>query len=218
MPVQALVIVDVQNDFLPGGALAVQEGNQIIPRINELVKLPFDVIVATKDWHPANHGSFASNQGKLVGEVIMLNGIQQILWPAHCVQGSYGSELSHDLDTSHFEKIFYKGVDQGIDSYSCFFDNGHRQSTGMEDYMKKKHVNKVYIAGLATDYCVKYSVFDALQLGFDTYVIEDVCRGVDIQANDCRLAIEEMKKGGAHIIKSDELFINKERIFSRKSG
>lgn len=205
MTAQALIVVDMQNDFLPGGTLAVKEGNRIIPLINTLVTLPFDVIVATKDWHPSNHGSFAANQGKLVGETIYLNGIKQILWPVHCVQGTSGAEFTPELDTSHFHKIFYKGVDPKIDSYSCFFDNGHQQTTGLDAYLRSKNVGTIYFAGVATDYCVKYSVFDAVQLGFETYVITDVCRGVDVHADDCRHALEEIKAAQARTITSDEL-------------
>lgn len=204
----ALIIVDVQNDFLPGGALAIREGDVIIPRINALMKLPFTSIVATKDWHPVNHGSFAANQGKLVGEVITLHGISQILWPIHCVQDTPGSEFAPELDTTLFEKIFYKGVDPSIDSYSCFFDNGHLQSTGLAEYLRNKGIQRLYFAGLATDYCVKYSVFDALSLGFTPYILTDVCRGVDAHDDGCLQDLQEMEKKGAHLIPSDELLVS----------
>ncbi|MFA6914877.1 MAG: bifunctional nicotinamidase/pyrazinamidase [Parachlamydiales bacterium] len=205
MGANALIVVDVQNDFLPGGTLAINEGHRIIPGINQLVTLPFNVIVATKDWHPPNHGSFAANQGKLVGETIYLNGIKQILWPTHCVQGTKGAEFAPELDAAHFHKVFYKGVDPKIDSYSCFFDNGHKQTTGLGDYLKSKNVTKVYFAGLATDYCVKYSVFDAVQLGFEAYIVNDVCCGIDVHADDCSHALEEMRQAGARVINSLEL-------------
>lgn len=205
MSIRALIIVDVQNDFLPRGALAIEGGDEIIPRINELVRLPFDVILASVDWHPSNHVSFASNHGKLVGEIILLNGIKQILWPVHCVQGTHGSEFAPGLDTTHFQKKFYKGIDPGIDSYSCFFDNGHKHSTGLGEYLKIKNVDTIYLAGLATDYCVKYSAQDAIKLGFKTYVIVDVCKGVDAHADDCRHALEEMKKEGVMLIHSNDL-------------
>lgn len=196
----ALIVVDIQNDFLPGGALAIPDGDAIIPKINELFTLPFDLIVATKDWHPANHSSFAVNQGKLVGEVIFLDGIQQILWPVHCVQGTSGAEFSPLLKTSAIQHVFYKGVDPNIDSYSCFFDNGHHHSTGLADYLRDHQIKKVFFAGLATDYCVLYSVHDALKLGFETYVIIDVCRGVDVHADDCKKALAEMEQAGATLI------------------
>ncbi len=215
---KALIVVDMQNDFLPGGALAIQGGHNIVPKINQLFSLPFDVIVATKDWHPANHGSFATNQGKLVGEVINLNGIRQILWPVHCVQGSHGAEFAPGLDTARFEEIFYKGVDPEIDSYSCFFDNGHRQKTGLDEYLKKKKIDAIYLVGLATDYCVKYSALDSLSLGFKTNIIVDACRGVDVHADDCRHALDELQKAGATLVTSDMLLRNKEVYFSGKSG
>lgn len=205
MDASALVVVDVQNDFLPGGTLAIHDGHRIIPGINQLVTLPFDVIVATKDWHPPNHGSFAANQGKLVGETINLSGIKQILWPTHCVQGTRGAEFAPELDASHFHKVFYKGVDSKTDSYSCFFDNGHLQTTGLDAYLKSKGVHRIYFAGLATDYCVKYSVLDAIKLGFEPYIITDVCCGIDIHADDCQQALQEMKNAGAKIIRSEDI-------------
>ena len=203
---KALILVDLQNDFLPGGTLAVKNGNEVIPIINRLLKQNFDVVVATKDWHPHDHGSFADIHGKLPGERIDLNGLEQILWPIHCVQGSKGAEFAPGWDSSQVEKIFYKGTDKSIDSYSTFFDNGHRKSTGLADYLKEANVNEIYIAGLATDYCVKYSVFDACRLGFNTYVVADACRGVNINPKDAEDALEEMRQIGAKIIYSDEIF------------
>lgn len=213
MAAQALIVVDMQNDFLPGGALAIQGGHHIIPRINQLLTLPFKHIIATKDWHPPNHGSFASNQGKLVGEVVTLNGIKQILWPIHCVQGSRGSEFGPGLDTTKFEKIIYKGIDPTVDTYSCFFDNGHTQTTGLDQYLKERNIDTLYLVGVATDYCVKYSVLDALSLGYKTNVIVDACRGVDVHADDCRHALEEMQKAGAHLVTSDMVLQNMEEYF-----
>jgi nicotinamidase/pyrazinamidase len=202
--VRALILVDLQNDFMPGGALAVKQGNQILPVINALLQLPFDVVVATKDWHPAGHGSFASTHGKKAGEVIELDGIPQILWPDHCIQGTEGAEFHSGWDSSRVEHIFHKGIEKNVDSYSTFFDNENRRSTGLEDYLKKHNVNKVYLAGLATDYCVKYSVLDASQLGFETYVVIDGCRGVDLRPFDSESAVEEMKRV-AHVITSGEI-------------
>ena len=205
---KALIIVDLQNDFLPGGALGVNRGDEIIPIINKLLEYNFDVIVATKDWHPPDHGSFAATHKKQVGEHIILAGIYQILWPVHCVQWTQGAELTPLLHAQKIEKIFIKGTDKTIDSYSTFFDNGHKKSTGLEDYLKARNVKDIYIAGLTTDYCVKYSVLDAIKLGFNVYVIEDGCRGVDLQKGDSEKALDEMRQAGARIIKSKDLFVN----------
>lgn len=202
---KALILVDIQNDFVPGGALAVPEGDQIIPLVNRLQK-DFDMIVATKDWHPTNHGSFASNHtGTKPGDIVDLNGLQQILWPDHCVQNTKGSEFVTLLDTSRIVKVFHKGTDPGIDSYSTFFDNAQRKSTGLENFLKGKGVKEVYIAGLATDYCVKYSALDAIRLGFDTTVIIDACRGVNLNPDDSDKAIEEMKQAGIKIVERKDL-------------
>jgi len=201
---RAIILVDLQNDFCPGGALAVDEGDQIIPLINDLQD-QFDLVVATQDWHPKDHLSFANNHGKRVGEVVQLGGLDQILWPDHCVQGGKGAEFVPKLDTSKIDRVFQKGTDKQIDSYSGFFDNGHRKATGLGDYLKEKGVEKVYVVGLATDYCVKYTAVDAVRLGFKTTLIEDACRGVDLKNGDVQRAIEEMKKAGVRIVRSERL-------------
>ncbi len=202
---KALILVDLQNDFCPGGALAVKEGDQIVQIANELQK-HFDLVVATQDWHPANHGSFAANhEGKSVGDIINLDGIDQILWPVHCVQDSPGAEFVAYLDSSKVDRIFQKGTDPMIDSYSAFFDNHHRKSTGLADYLKEKGVYELYIAGLATDYCVKFTALDAQKSGFKTTVIEDGCRGVDLEPGDVNRALEEMKKAGVNVVQSDSI-------------
>ena len=186
---RALVVVDIQNDFCPGGALEVPEGDQVVPVANEMMK-KFNLVVATQDWHPANHGSFAANHPwRRPGDVIQLNGQEQILWPMHCVQGSFGAEFVPGLDTSHFRKVFVKGTDPEIDSYSGFFDNGHKKATGLGGYLQEQGVKEVYIQGLALDYCVKYSVLDALQLGFKTHVVIDGCRGVNLEEGDSDKAV-----------------------------
>lgn len=202
MKKKALIIVDMQNDFCPGGTLAVKEGDQIVPLINNLQN-KFDLVVATQDWHPKNHKSFASNNGKKVGEIIELNGLKQILWPDHCVQGSEGAALRKDLDATKIQKIFQKGTDPSIDSYSGFFDNGHKKATGLGEYLKKQGVDIVYVVGLATDYCVKFTALDAVDLGFKTNLIKDACRGVNLQASDADRAIQEMQAKGVKIIDSD---------------
>jgi len=201
----ALLLVDIQNDFLPGGALAVRAGDQVVPLANRVSPM-FDLVVATQDWHPADHGSFAANHaGKKPGDVIELGGLEQILWPVHCVQGTPGAAFAAALDRSRVARVFRKGVDADVDSYSTFFDNARRRSTGLSDYLKERGARQVYLLGLATDYCVKYSALDALDLGFDTFVIEDGCRPVEREAGDCARALREMTQAGATIVRSDEL-------------
>ena len=198
----ALILVDLQNDFMPGGALAVPDGDAVIPVANRLAQ-SFDLVVATQDWHPPGHSSFASQHpGKNPGDTVELDGLRQELWPDHCVQGTSGAELHAGLDVSGIKRIFQKGTDPRIDSYSTFFDNVHRKSTGLGDYLKEKEVSEVYLMGLATDYCVKFSVLDAVELGFKANVIQDGCRGIDLQAGDVSKAIDEMKTAGVEIVSS----------------
>ncbi len=202
---KALILVDLQNDFLPGGALAVPEGHQVIPIANKLQAV-FPIVVATQDWHPANHGSFtASHPGKQVFEQVDLNGLPQTLWPVHCVQGTWGAELAAALNHAGIAKIFPKGTDPGIDSYSGLFDNGHRKSTGLGEWLRAQGVNEVFLCGLATDYCVKHTALDAAQVGFKTRLIQDACRGVNLRPDDVQSAIEEMKRAGVVIVQSAEL-------------
>jgi nicotinamidase/pyrazinamidase len=201
----ALILVDIQNDFLPGGALAVPHGDEVIPIVNRLQPL-FPLVLATQDWHPDNHGSFAVNHpGKREFEQIELNGLAQTLWPIHCRQGSHGAELAPGLRRGLIKKIFQKGTDPGIDSYGGFFDNGHRKATGLGEFLRSQGVTKVFIAGLATDYCVKFTALDAVTLGFETVVIEDACRGVNIDPNDAAEALAEMRRAGARLVTSREL-------------
>ena len=201
----ALILVDIQNDFVPGGALAVPEGDAIVPLVNRL-QPRFDLVVATQDWHPADHGSFAANcPGRQPGEVIDLQGLPQILWPAHCVQGTPGADFVPGLNRERWDRVFVKGTDPAIDSYSGFFDNGHRQATGLGEYLREKGVTDVYVVGLATDYCVKFTALDALQLGFRVHLIEDACRGVNLQPGDVDRAIAEMRGAGVTIKHSAEL-------------
>jgi len=200
---KALILVDIQNDFVPGGALPVPEGDQIVSLANRLQQ-HFDLVIATQDWHPANHGSFAANHpGRKPGELIELNGLPQILWPTHCVQGTHGANFVRGLQRDRWDRVFVKGTDPQIDSYSGFFDNGHAHATGLGDYLKEKGVDEIYVAGLATDYCVKFTVLDALGLGFKTYLIEDACRGVNLQSGDVECSVREMKTAGATIVTSN---------------
>jgi nicotinamidase/pyrazinamidase len=202
----ALLVVDLQNDFLPGGALAVSGGDLVIPVVNRLMGC-FPLLLATQDWHPVNHGSFAANHPNgRPGDVIDLNGIRQVLWPVHCVQGSPGAAFSTQLHLNLFSKVFRKGIDPGIDSYSGFFDNGRRRSTGLSEYLREHSVNELFICGLATDYCVKFSALDSIGCGIRTHVIEDACRGVDLQPGDSAAALSEMRKAGASIVESSSLF------------
>jgi nicotinamidase/pyrazinamidase len=206
---KALILVDIQNDFLPSGALAVQDGDAVIPVANQL-QAKFPLVVATQDWHPANHGSFAaSHPGKKVFDQIELNGLPQTLWPIHCVQNTKGAELAAALNLERIAKVFPKGTDAGIDSYSGLFDNGHRKSTGLGAWLKAQEVREVFICGLATDYCVKFTALDATQMGFNTHFIEDASRGVNLHPDDVRNAIEEMKRAGITVMQSADLLNTK---------
>jgi nicotinamidase/pyrazinamidase len=201
---KALILVDIQNDFCPGGALAVNEGDRIVPVVNRL--LPhFDLVVATQDWHPEGHGSFATSHGKHPGDMHELAGMPQVMWPDHCVQKTEGAEFHPELDMKPVEAVFRKGTDPAIDSYSGFYDNGRKKSTGLVGYLKEKGVTEVYVVGLATDYCVKFTALDAKQAGFDTTVIEDATRGVNLAAGDVDRAIADMKAAGIRIVTSDAI-------------
>lgn len=202
---RALILVDIQNDFLPGGALAVPRGDEVVPVANALMPR-FERVVATQDWHPANHGSFASQHpGRQVGEVIDLNGLRQILWPDHCVQGTAGAAFAPGLNTAGMHRVFQKGTDPGIDSYSGLYDNGHRRSTGLGEFLKAEGVTDVYVLGLATDYCVKFTALDARAEGFNTFVIEDGCRGVELRRGDVAAAFDEMRAAGVQVVRSENL-------------
>lgn len=206
MSKNALLIVDVQNDFLPSGKLPVAKGDEVVPVIDKLVRHPFDLIVASKDYHPKNHLSFASQHpGKKVGEFISLKGVSQILWPEHCVQGTLGSEFAPGWDVTAIDYVVLKGTDPDCDSYSAFFDNQRLKATDLDAYLKKEGVDTLYIAGLATDYCVKYSVLDALELGYSVFVIQDACRGVALKPDDVSAAWSQMESAGAKLISSSDL-------------
>jgi len=201
----ALILVDVQNDFVPGGALPVPAGDRVVPVCNRL-QPAFDLVVATQDWHPRDHGSFAANHpGKKPGDVIDLNSLRQILWPVHCVQNTPGAQFVPGLDMTRVARVFQKGTDPGIDSYSGFFDNGHRRPTGLGDYLTQQAVTDVFVVGLATDYCVKFTALDARQLGFKTHLIIDACRGVNLRPGDVDEAVEEMRKAGVVVKTSDKI-------------
>ncbi len=202
---KALILVDLQKDFLPGGALAVPHGDQVIPIANRL-QHSFDLVLATQDWHPPDHGSFAANHpGGQPGDVIDLNGLEQVLWPVHCVQETTGAAFAPALDAHGVKRTFKKGTDPAIDSYSGFFDNGQHKSTGLSQYLRDNGVTNLYILGLATDYCVKFTALDARRSGFDTHVIEDACRGVELKPGNVGAALEEMSRAGVTIIGSAQI-------------
>jgi len=207
-PQQALILVDLQIDFCPLGALPVPEGDQVVPVANALMP-HFSTVVATQDWHPANHGSFAAiHPWRKPGQVIDLHGLPQVLWPIHCVQESFGAEFVAELHTDAITQVFRKGTDPNIDSYSCFFDNGHRRATGLGDWLTARGITEVFIMGLATDYCVKFTALDARQLGFKTYLILDGCRGVNLQEGDTDRAVAAMRDHGVTVITADQLLSN----------
>ena len=201
----ALIVVDVQNDFLPGGALAVPDGDAVIPVINGLLP-KFSLVAATQDWHPANHGSFVSQHPQNnVGDLIDLNGLTQVVWPDHCVQGTYGAEFADSLHGAARVNVFPKGTDAMVDSYSGFFDNGHRNATALDGFLKDRNVTRVLVAGLATDYCVKFTALDAISLGFDVVFVKDACRGVNLQPNDVENALKELHEAGVQITDSQSV-------------
>jgi nicotinamidase/pyrazinamidase len=203
---KALILVDLQYDFMPGGALAVPDGDAVVPLANRL-QGAFELVVATQDWHPANHGSFAANHpGRAPGEVITLGGLPQVLWPTHCVQGSKGAELVAGLDRSRIAAVLQKGCDPAIDSYSGFFDNGGRRSTGLGEFLQARGVEEVFVLGLATDYCVKFTALDALGLKFKRVsLVVDACRAVDLSPGDGEAALAAMQAAGVALVRAAAL-------------
>lgn len=196
---QALIVVDVQNDFLPGGALAVPDGDHVIPVINALMP-QYDLVVATQDWHPAEHQSFASEHiGQQAGDTIDLHGVEQILWPDHCIQHSAGASFAAGLDVAHIDHVVRKGDDRHIDSYSGFFDNDHRKATGLEEFLRTRGVDELVICGLAMDYCVKFTALDAIKLGFATTVRADATRAVNLNDGDFEAAVTAISDAGGTV-------------------
>lgn len=190
---------------MPEGALAVPHGDEVVEVANRLMDC-FDLVVASRDWHPANHGSFASQHpGLKAGDFVKLDGIDQVLWPDHCVQDTRGAMLHHALRSELIRKIVDKGTDRKADSYSAFFDNAHRRSTGLGDYLLSENVDEVLLMGLATDYCVRASALDAVKLGFRTAVVADGCRAIELRPGDAEKAFEEMRQAGAQIVRSEDL-------------
>ena len=203
---KAFLLIDLQNDFLPGGPLAVSQSDQLIPLINKALQLPFDLKVASQDFHPIDHVSFYTNhENKAPFSEIDIMGKKQTLWPPHCVQNTFGAEINLEINSSGLDKIIYKGTKAEIDSYSAFFDNHKSQSTGLADYLKSHQIEKVYLAGLALDFCVKYSALDAVSCGFETYVIKDLCKAVNLNPGDDLKAISEMANAGVNLLQFIDL-------------
>lgn len=197
---RALLLVDLQNDFMPGGALAVREGDETVPVANRLMA-DYAWVIATQDWHPPTHLSFAANHpGKQPYEIIDLDGLDQVLWPTHCVTNTEGAAFHPDLNRDRIDKVVTKGSDPRVDSYSAFFDNGRRASTGLGDFCHQKKITGVDIMGLATDYCVKFTALDAVSLGLETRLIAEGCRGVNLGAQDSEAAIAAMTASGVVLI------------------
>ncbi len=202
---KVLLIIDVQNDFCPDGALPVEGGNEIVPVINSFI-WKFNRVVATQDWHSADQISFASNhKGKKPFDEIDLNGYRQTLWPDHCVQGSSGADFHPDLNTILVDLIVRKGTSADVDSYSAFLENDRITKTGLDGYLTSIGASEVYLCGLATDFCVYYSAMDARTFGFKTAVIIDACRGIDVPAGNVARVIREMQNAGIRIIESGSL-------------
>ena len=200
----ALIVIDVQNCFLPGGSLAVKEGDQVIPVINRLAK-GFANVVMTQDWHTAGHVSFASvHAGKKPFETIDLPYGKQVLWPDHCVQGTDGAGLSKDLSIPQAELVIRKGYHKDVDSYSAFTEADGKTTTGLAAYLKARNIERLFVAGLATDFCVAWTALDARKAGFETYVVEDACRGIDTQGSMAK-AWADMAKAGVKRIQSADI-------------
>ena len=194
-----LFIVDVQNDFCPGGALAVPQGDQIVPAVNRLAA-EFAHVVLTQDWHPRGHASFASSHpGKQPFDTIDLSYGQQILWPDHCVQGTRGAAFHPDLEVPHAELVLRKGFRTAIDSYSAFLENDHRTPTGLAGYLKERSFERITLCGLATDFCVFYSALDSRRAGFAVTVVTDACRGIDTDGSLSQ-AMRSMNEAGVTIL------------------
>jgi nicotinamidase/pyrazinamidase len=201
---RALLLIDLQNDFMPGGALAVEDADEAVVVANAIMSR-FDLIVATQDWHPKGHASFASSHfGRVPGEQVEVVGEMQTLWPDHCVQQTPGASFHSGLDVAGVIRVVRKGTDQKIDSYSGFFDNGHRKDTGLGAYLSDLGVTDVWVSGVATDYCVKYTALDARALGLATTVVVDGCRGVDLRSGDVDDALSEMRAAGCELVTSSE--------------
>ena len=200
---RALLVVDVQNDFCPGGSLAVQSGDEVVAVINRIMPL-FSRIIGTQDWHPPDHVSFASSHpGRKPLDVVDAGGIEQVLWPDHCVRSSAGAELHPGLDTGRIGLLLRKGMRRELDSYSAFFENDHRTDTGLRHYLRGMGIRELFVCGLATDYCVRASAVDAARLGLEVSLVADACRGVDFPRGSVEAALAEMRNAGVRVVTSD---------------
>ena len=200
----ALIVVDVQNDFCPGGRLAVQKGDEVVPVVNALSK-HFQNVVLTQDWHPPGHASFAtSHPGRKPVDSVKLAYGEQILWPDHCVQGSDGAALHKELSVRHAQLVVRKGFRKEVDSYSAFLEADRKSRTGLEGYLKERGIKRVFVCGLATDFCVAWTALDARKLGFAAVVVEDACRAIDMQGS-LVAAREKMKEAGVERIGSADI-------------
>jgi len=204
MDKSCLIITDVQNDFCPGGTLAVNQADEIISTINK-ISGKFYKVVATQDWHPIGHVSFASTYEKKIGDTIEVNGQKQVLWPDHCIQNSKGADFHEYLNLNPVDIIVKKGKKLNMDSYSAFFENDHKTETGLHYFLNGFKIKDVYLCGLTTDYCVFYSTIDAKNLGFNVFVILDATKGVDYPEGNVTIAINEMGKNGIKIINHTDL-------------
>ena len=196
---EALIVIDMQYDFCPGGALAVEEGDLIVPGINALID-EFPAVILTQDWHPAGHSSFASSyKDKAPFNTVEMSYGTQVLWPDHCIQGSEGAAFHADLDTDSADMIVRKGFNPSIDSYSAFFENDHETPTGLHGYLQTRGVETLTMVGLATDFCVNFSAVDAAKLGYDVTVLTELCRGIDLDGS-LAAALEGMKGAGVKVL------------------
>ena len=202
---KALLLIDLCNDYCPGGMVEVPGGDQVMPVANQLMDV-FDLVISVRDWHPADHISFAANHlWRKPGQVIDANGTEQLLWPMHCVQNSFGAELAIRLLEEKVHRHFFKGTDPQVDSYSAFFDNARQNHTGLATLLHEKGVSEVFIMGLPTDFGVRHTALDALALGFKTWIIEDGCRPQDADPQTQSLLLQEIREQGAQLISSKEL-------------
>lgn len=214
---RALLVTDVQNDFCPGGALAIPEGDRVVPVINRLMPR-FEIVVATQDWHPPGHLSFASSHpGRKVYDTVLLDGIEQTLWPDHCVQQTKGAEFRHDLETRYIRAVIRKGMDPRIDSYSTFRDNAKRAHTGLDGYLRSLGVEEVFLTGLATDFCVYYSAMDAIEMGFRPTIILDATRGIDLPSGSMAKKLQAFEANGGRVIEARDVLGAGTRTVSRES-
>ena len=201
---RALLLIDLQYDFMPGGALAVPDGDAVVLVANRLLDR-FSFVAASQDWHPADHQSFArQHPGRKPLETIDLDGVQQTLWPDHCVQGTRGAELHEELRTGSIDRVIRKGTDPRVDSYSAFFDNARKHKTDLDSVLREQGVEEVVLLWLATDYCVVFSALDAVELGYKTVVVRDGCRAIDQPAGGEAAAWDKMRRAGAVIVNSEE--------------